>query len=203
MTKTLDLSILIPNFYRKIHQKKFWNFQIRYKIFVHLNIKSVQKIQKLWKITKFRRPKKPICCNKNDFFPLISLKHNFFSKLPIKNHLSIAVRAMGLDDNYHHRMLDENIALIETPLVGPLNSHIRQHFKTALYPYNITTASGSAANSFSIDDGDGNGNGISSYEKSRYPTQELHKEVIISYSQKKIIEIKKNLSKLNNLMSTK
>lgn len=79
---------------------------------------------------------------------------------------------MGLDDSYHHRILDENAAMIETPLVGPLNSHIRQHFKTALYPYNITTASGGAAtgtNAYNIDDADiGYGNGISSYEKSRY-----------------------------------
>ncbi|XP_070507904.1 uncharacterized protein [Chironomus tepperi] len=75
------------------------------------------------------------------------------------------VRAMGLDDNYHHRILDENAAMIETPLVGPLNSHIRQHFKTALYPYNISMASGGAGNSYNIEDEHGNGNGISSYEK--------------------------------------
>ena len=82
----------------------------------------------------------------------------------------IAVRAMGLDDSYHHRILDENAAMIETPLIGPLNSHIRQHFKTALYPYNVTTASGGAGVTYNIDDehGNGNGNGISSYEKSRY-----------------------------------
>ena len=77
---------------------------------------------------------------------------------------------MGLDDSYHHRILDENAAMIETPLIGPLNSHIRQHFKTALYPYNVTTASGGAGVTYNIDDehGNGNGNGISSYEKSRY-----------------------------------
>jgi hypothetical protein len=72
---------------------------------------------------------------------------------------------MGLDDSYHHRTLDETAMSIETPLIGPLNAHTRQHFKTALYPYNVTVASGG---SHIYDDSDGNGNGIGSFEKSRY-----------------------------------
>ncbi|XP_062702281.1 uncharacterized protein LOC109400030 isoform X4 [Aedes albopictus] len=47
------------------------------------------------------------------------------------------VRAMGMDDNYH-RLLDQNMALIETPLVAPAHAYFPQHFKTALYPYNIS-----------------------------------------------------------------
>lgn len=31
------------------------------------------------------------------------------------------------------------MALIESPLIAPSNSHFRQHYKTALYPYNITS----------------------------------------------------------------
>lgn len=45
---------------------------------------------------------------------------------------------MGMDDNYH-RLLDENMALVETPLIAPSNSYYPQHYKTALYPYNITS----------------------------------------------------------------
>lgn len=44
---------------------------------------------------------------------------------------------MGMDDNYH-RLLDQNMALIETPLVAPAHAYFPQHFKTALYPYNIS-----------------------------------------------------------------
>ncbi|XP_053672128.1 uncharacterized protein LOC128722485 [Anopheles nili] len=47
------------------------------------------------------------------------------------------VRAMGVDDNYH-RLLDQNMALIETPLVAPPHAYYPQHYKTALYPYNIS-----------------------------------------------------------------
>lgn len=44
---------------------------------------------------------------------------------------------MGMDENYH-KLLDENMVLIDTPLIAPSNSYFRQHYKTALYPYNIT-----------------------------------------------------------------
>ncbi|XP_058120418.1 uncharacterized protein LOC131284934 [Anopheles ziemanni] len=47
------------------------------------------------------------------------------------------VRAMGVDDNYH-RLLDQNMALIETPLVAPPHAYFPQHYKTALYPYNVS-----------------------------------------------------------------
>ena len=43
-----------------------------------------------------------------------------------------------MDDNYH-KVLDENMALIETPLIAPSNSYYPQHYRTALYPYNITS----------------------------------------------------------------
>ncbi|ETN61304.1 hypothetical protein AND_007042 [Anopheles darlingi] len=47
------------------------------------------------------------------------------------------VRSMGVDDNYH-RLLDQNMALIETPLVAPPHAYYPQHYKTALYPYNVS-----------------------------------------------------------------
>ncbi|XP_058466085.1 uncharacterized protein LOC131439242 isoform X5 [Malaya genurostris] len=55
----------------------------------------------------------------------------------VVNHNPCVVRAMGMDDNYH-RLLDQNMALIDTPLVAPAHAYFPQHFKTALYPYNIS-----------------------------------------------------------------
>jgi hypothetical protein len=84
---------------------------------------------------------------------------------------------MGMDDNFS-RILDENMALIETPLIAPSNSHFRQHFKTALYPYNITSATHASGGGFySTNDHELNGNGdgdghFNSVEKqSRYQPQ--------------------------------
>lgn len=73
-------------------------------------------------------------------------------------------------------MLDENMALIETPLIAPSNSHFRQHYKTALYPYNITshTTQAGGGGFYAANENDLNGNGendghFSSVEKqSRY-----------------------------------
>jgi hypothetical protein len=73
----------------------------------------------------------------------------------------LAVSAMGMSENYS-RILDENMALIESPLIAPSNSHFRQHYKTALYPYNITSSShGSHAGGggFYTNEHDLNGNG--------------------------------------------
>ena len=51
---------------------------------------------------------------------------------------------MGRDDmDIYHRLLDEN--MVHTPLIAS-NSYFPQHFKTALYPYNITSNHGSHAN---------------------------------------------------------
>ncbi|XP_053698550.1 uncharacterized protein LOC128745501 [Sabethes cyaneus] len=55
----------------------------------------------------------------------------------VVNHNPCVVRAMGMDDNYH-RLLDQNMALIDTPLVAPAHAYFPQHYKTALYPYNIS-----------------------------------------------------------------
>ncbi|XP_049278946.1 uncharacterized protein LOC125761657 isoform X2 [Anopheles funestus] len=55
----------------------------------------------------------------------------------VVNHNPCVVRAMGVDDNYH-RLLDQNMALIETPLVAPPHAYYPQHYKTALYPYNVS-----------------------------------------------------------------
>lgn len=43
---------------------------------------------------------------------------------------------MGISENYS-RILDENMALVESSLIA--NSNYRQHFKTELYPYNLTS----------------------------------------------------------------
>lgn len=46
---------------------------------------------------------------------------------------------MGMDDNYH-KILDANMALVDTRLIAPSNSYYpHHHIKTALYPYNLTT----------------------------------------------------------------
>ncbi|XP_050085653.1 uncharacterized protein LOC126571309 isoform X2 [Anopheles aquasalis] len=55
----------------------------------------------------------------------------------VVNHNPCVVRSMGVDDNYH-RLLDQNMALIETPLVAPPHAYYPQHYKTALYPYNVS-----------------------------------------------------------------
>lgn len=84
---------------------------------------------------------------------------------------------MGMNENYS-RILDENMALIESPLIAPSNSHFRQHYKTALYPYNITTHATHAGGGFyGASEHDLNGNGendglFNSVEKqSRYQPQ--------------------------------
>lgn len=89
---------------------------------------------------------------------------------------------MGMDENYS-KMLDENMALIETPLLAPSNSHFRQHYKTALYPYNITShatqTSGGGFYSANEQDLNGNGDGDSSgyfnsvEKQSRYQPQNM------------------------------
>jgi hypothetical protein len=90
---------------------------------------------------------------------------------------------MGMDENYS-KMLDENMALIESPLVAPSNSHFRQHYKTALYPYNITshvTTQTGGGGFYSTNEQDLNGNAdadssgyFNSVEKqSRYQPQNV------------------------------
>lgn len=86
----------------------------------------------------------------------------------------IAVRAMGMNENYSH-MLDENMALIESPLIAPANSHFRQHYKTALYPYNITNHAGvSAANDHDFSENGDSDRALDSVEnKSRYQGRQM------------------------------
>jgi hypothetical protein len=68
---------------------------------------------------------------------------------------------MGMDENYS-KSLDENMAQIETALLAPSNSHFRQHYKTSLYPYNTSQASGGGHYSVNEQDLNGNGDGDSS-----------------------------------------
>lgn len=86
-----------------------------------------------------------------------------------------------MDENYS-KMLDENMALIESPLIAPSNSHFRQHYKTALYPYNITshvTQTGGGGGSGYEQDLNGNGDVDSSgyfnsvEKQSRYQPQNV------------------------------
>jgi len=83
---------------------------------------------------------------------------------------------MGMDENYH-RLLDENMALIESPLIAPSNSHFRQHYKTALYPYNVSVhTNGGHYDSNNNNNGgyfavtdqdpDGNGDGLLEHQNS-------------------------------------
>ena len=71
-----------------------------------------------------------------------------------------------MDENYH-KLLDENMVLIDTPLIAPSNSYFRQHYKTALYPYNIT------APTMSHHDPNYNLNGIYSSSSSSTMEQDL------------------------------
>lgn len=89
---------------------------------------------------------------------------------------NLTVRTMEMDESFS-RILDENMALIETPLIAPSNSYYRQHYKTALYPYNISAHSTQSEviatyDSSSNDNGNiGDVGGENSYEKqSRYHT---------------------------------
>lgn len=87
---------------------------------------------------------------------------------------------MGMDDNYHRLLDEENMAFIETPLIAPSNSYFRQHYKTALYPYNVTSHAGANYHSqnghISMHDpelnGDGNGHYNSVEKQSRYLTDQ-------------------------------
>lgn len=65
---------------------------------------------------------------------------------------------MGMNENYS-RILDENMALIESSLIAPSNSHFRQHFKTALYPYNITSPTTQNGGGYTPNEYDLSGNG--------------------------------------------
>lgn len=67
---------------------------------------------------------------------------------------------MVMDEKYSIT-LDENMALIESPLIAPSNSHFRQHYRTALYPYNITShvTQTHGGGIYSTSDQDLNGNG--------------------------------------------
>ncbi|XP_055524975.1 uncharacterized protein LOC129718325 isoform X4 [Wyeomyia smithii] len=82
----------------------------------------------------------------------------------VVNHNPCVVRAMGMDDNYH-RLLDQNMALIDTPLVAPAHAYFPHHYKTALYPYNISGyhhqhQHGLHGGHFgTVHNGNGNGNG--------------------------------------------
>lgn len=43
-----------------------------------------------------------------------------------------------MDDNYHQHMFDENMALVEMPLIAPISSHYAHHRHNSYYPYNLT-----------------------------------------------------------------
>lgn len=86
-------------------------------------------------------------------------------------------------DEHYSRILDENMALIESPLIAPSNSYYRQHYKTALYPYNISAHSTFQTDVDSSYDKELNGNfgdetgNYNSYEKqSRYQKSQSENE---------------------------
>lgn len=81
---------------------------------------------------------------------------------------------MGMDDRYHQRILDQNLALIDTPLIATMTSHYpNQHHSIPIYPFNVSNFRGNtppSSSSTSLDIIDtGNGNGYSnSYQSMLY-----------------------------------
>ncbi|GAB0094871.1 glial cell line-derived neurotrophic family receptor-like, isoform E [Sergentomyia squamirostris] len=58
------------------------------------------------------------------------------------------VRSMGTDDNFHNRLFDENMVLVETPLIAPPSSQYSNLYTAGIYPYNLTAfQSGSSMSS--------------------------------------------------------
>lgn len=68
---------------------------------------------------------------------------------------------MGVDDTYHQHLFDENMALIEMPLIAPVSTHYQHHQRhNVYYPYNLTAfQNGPSMDNVVIDTGNGNGNG--------------------------------------------
>ena len=62
---------------------------------------------------------------------------------------------MGMDDTYANRLWSDSMALVETPLILPANSHYNHHFNTALYPYNLSAFQGGSGSSNSNSGGAG------------------------------------------------
>lgn len=112
----------------------------------------------------------------------------------------IAVRTMGMDENYS-KILDENMALIESPLIAPSNSHFRQHYKTALYPYNITShatqTNGGGYYSANEQDLSGNGDVDSSGYFNSVEKQSRYHPQIVSMSKIGVGNLKINVSSRN------
>lgn len=60
----------------------------------------------------------------------------------------ISVRSMGMDDNFHNRLFDENMVLVDTPLIAPPSSQYSNLYTAGIYPYNLTAfQSGSSMSS--------------------------------------------------------
>ncbi|XP_055847713.1 uncharacterized protein LOC129913187 isoform X3 [Episyrphus balteatus] len=57
----------------------------------------------------------------------------------IVNHNPCVVRIMGMDESYHQRVFEDNMALIDTPLIAPINTHYSsQHHGVITYPFNVS-----------------------------------------------------------------
>uniref|UniRef100_A0A1B0CRK1 GDNF/GAS1 domain-containing protein n=2 Tax=Lutzomyia longipalpis TaxID=7200 RepID=A0A1B0CRK1_LUTLO len=55
---------------------------------------------------------------------------------------------MGMDDNFHNRLFDENMVLVDTPLIAPPSSQYSNLYNAGIYPYNLTAfQSGSSMSS--------------------------------------------------------
>ncbi|XP_055716353.1 uncharacterized protein LOC129810103 isoform X4 [Phlebotomus papatasi] len=64
------------------------------------------------------------------------------------NHNPCVVRSMGMDDNFHNRLFDENMVLVDTPLIAPPSSQYSNLYTAGIYPYNLTAfQSGSSMSS--------------------------------------------------------
>lgn len=70
---------------------------------------------------------------------------------------------MGMDDAYSSRPWSDSMALVETPLILPANSHYNHHFNTAIYPYNLSVFQGGSGSGNSNSHGNGAGGNGHSY----------------------------------------
>lgn len=75
--------------------------------------------------------------------------------------MNFSVHSMGVDDTYNQHLFDENMALIEMPLIAPVSTHYQHHQRhNVYYPYNLTAfQTGPSMDSIVIDTGNGGNSG--------------------------------------------
>ncbi|XP_055908653.1 uncharacterized protein LOC129943330 isoform X2 [Eupeodes corollae] len=99
------------------------------------------------------------------------------------NTMDERVRIMGMDESYHQRVFEDNMALIDTPLIAPINTHYtNQHHGVITYPFNVSdfqrSTSPTATGDVSIIDGS-----TSSYQSGQDVEADLSSEIIKQHFQ--------------------